>query len=484
MASKAYELATLARDATTLTGNAQTMGDANTLDGHDSSYFAVATHNHDSWYLKLEGGTLTGYLTVHATPTDDMHVSNKKYVDDQIATNFTSLSSSKADANHNHDSQYSNTAHNHAGDYSPLGHHHDDRYLRLAGGAITGAITVQEPILSSHPATKTYVDNTILSELNSYDYGFAQESHAHSEYALASALTSLASTSYVDTALADKLNTTDFNTTIQDYALKTYVDNAVSDKATTSYVSNNLALKADKSELELKADATSLAQTQSELDALEAIAVSNTTFTTTIASYTTTSDMQTLLADKANNTVVTDLATNKADITYVDTKISDLVGTAPATLDTLQEISLALQNDPDVLTNLFSSIGLKADRTYVDAQIASHNHTSGGGGSTGSVAIQELGPYDSQQLKVANGDGSDDHIGFLTNLDSALSVQVYLNGIRLIGPLVEDTSSTLDSSWNSVTYDYIAYKNNNDIVFESHVNMTSNTILQVTVITS
>ena len=272
MASKAYELATLARDATTLTGDAQTMGDANTLDGHDSSYFAVATHNHDSWYLNLAGGVLTGYVTVHATPTDDMHVSNKKYVDDQIATNFNSLSANKADATHNHDSQYADTSHNHAGDYASLNHLHDERYLRLSGGAITGAVSVQEPVLNSHPATKNYVDTEISSQISSHDHGFATGDHTHDNYALATAIADMATKTYVDDELALKVATSSLTTTLDDYALKTYVDNAVSDKPTQSYVDTNLGLKADNAtmqvELASKATSAELAQLESEITAL------------------------------------------------------------------------------------------------------------------------------------------------------------------------------------------------------------------------
>ncbi len=41
--------------------------DADLLDGQHASYFAPASHNHDSTYLKLSGGTLTGDLTFSIT---------------------------------------------------------------------------------------------------------------------------------------------------------------------------------------------------------------------------------------------------------------------------------------------------------------------------------------------------------------------------------------------------------------------------------
>lgn len=44
---------------------------------------------------------------------------------------------------------------------------------------------------------------------------------------------------------------------------------------------------------------------------------------------------------------------------YTDTKIADLVGTAPTTLDTIGEIATALNNNPNVVTALNNAIGTK-----------------------------------------------------------------------------------------------------------------------------
>lgn len=41
--------------------------DADLLDGKDSNYFATASHNHDTAYLKLSGGTITGNLEAKGT---------------------------------------------------------------------------------------------------------------------------------------------------------------------------------------------------------------------------------------------------------------------------------------------------------------------------------------------------------------------------------------------------------------------------------
>jgi len=53
-------------------------------------------------------------------------------------------------------------------------------------------------------------------------------------------------------------------------------------------------------------------------------------------------------------------ASTYAPKTYVDNAISNLVGTAPAALDTLEELAAALDNDSGVITDVLTQIGTKA----------------------------------------------------------------------------------------------------------------------------
>ena len=55
----------------------------NALDGITAAM--VTTWNTVSSKLPLAGGTLTGFLTLHAAPTANMHAATKKYVDDKMA---------------------------------------------------------------------------------------------------------------------------------------------------------------------------------------------------------------------------------------------------------------------------------------------------------------------------------------------------------------------------------------------------------------
>ena len=57
---------------------------------------------------------------------------------------------------------------------------------------------------------------------------------------------------------------------------------------------------------------------------------------------------------------------NYITLNEVDVKLSELVDSAPDTLNTLNELATALGNDPNFATTIASQIGSKADITVVD----------------------------------------------------------------------------------------------------------------------
>lgn len=66
--------------------------------------------------------------------------------------------------------------------------------------------------------------------------------------------------------------------------------------------------------------------------------------------------------------------------TYADQKVAALIGTAPEALDTLQELAEAVQGNQAGVTDLLQAVGTKAEKTYVDTELAkkansSHTHT-------------------------------------------------------------------------------------------------------------
>lgn len=56
--------------------------------------------------------------------------------------------------------------------------------------------------------------------------------------------------------------------------------------------------------------------------------------------------------------------------TYTDQKIADLIGGAPEALDTLKELGDALKNHEGEYNALLTVVGGKAEKSYVDAQLA------------------------------------------------------------------------------------------------------------------
>ena len=70
--------------------------------------------------------------------------------------------------------------------------------------------------------------------------------------------------------------------------------------------------------------------------------------------FITISDVPTSLSELTNDT-------NFANVSYVDTKVSDLVNGAPETMNTLQELSTALQNNPQTVNTILEQLGTKAN---------------------------------------------------------------------------------------------------------------------------
>ena len=108
----------------------------------------------DARYLQPSGGTLTGFLTLHAKPTAALHPATKNYVDDLLATYYTSAVS-------------------------------DARFLPLVGGTLTGALTLPSgnPTNDNHATRKGYVDAQVNGRLTQAqgDVRYAAKVHTHVE---------------------------------------------------------------------------------------------------------------------------------------------------------------------------------------------------------------------------------------------------------------------------------------------------------------
>ena len=97
------------------------------------------------------------------------------------------------------------------------------------------------------------------------------------------------------------------------------------------------------------------------VDASGNVSVVDNSHAHTIANVT---GLQTALDDKESVSGATSKAStaeNNAKA-YTDTKIADLLGSTPTTLDTLNELATALGNDPNFATTITNQIALKANR--------------------------------------------------------------------------------------------------------------------------
>ena len=78
-----------------------------------------------------------------------------------------------------------------------------------------------------------------------------------------------------------------------------------------------------------------------------------------------------LLLINNNYTTLDNKLNTKATESYVNTQINNLIANAPATLDTLQEISVSLNNDPDFYNSINTLIQGKADMSLVTTNTSS-----------------------------------------------------------------------------------------------------------------
>ncbi len=93
----------------------------------------------DARYVNISGDTMTGFLTLHATPTNNLHAATKQYVDDAVASSG-------------------------GGGDSYTRAQSDDRYVNTTGDTMTGFLTLHAtPTNNLHAATKQYVDDAVAS---------------------------------------------------------------------------------------------------------------------------------------------------------------------------------------------------------------------------------------------------------------------------------------------------------------------------------
>ena len=188
---------------------------------------------------------------------------------------------------------------------------------------VTSAITAIPPTDLTNYTTKTYVDGAIAAIPGTDLTGYATQLYVNNAIAAipATDLTGYATETFVTT----QGYLTSSN--LIGYTTKTYVDSAIAAIPTT----------------DLTGYATeTFVTTQGYLTSSNLIGYATQTYVDTAIASVPGADL-----------------TGYATQTYVNTQISNLVDTAPAALNTLNELASALGNDPSFATTIATSIGTK-----------------------------------------------------------------------------------------------------------------------------
>lgn len=193
------------------------------------------------------------------------------------------------------------------------------------------------------------------------------------------------------------------------------------------------------------------------------------TFTSITGSPTDNTALATALGNKA------DAATTYTK-TEVNTKISDLVASAPAVLDTLNEIATALGNDPNFATTLAGTIGSKAtpadittavdaeitlrlagDKTNSDALLAEITARDSGDTTNSNAILVEITAREAGDQGLSNLINAEitarmaESAGFLTqaNLDAEVTLRDAGDAANSAAVLTEVTARTAGDKTNS-----------------------------------
>lgn len=120
---------------------------------------AIGSTSGDERKLNVAGGTMTGALTLSGAPTEDLHASTKKYVDDSIAASDAQLPLQESDVVGlvTDLAGKSDTSHQHTGVYAPLSHTHAEVDVTnlttdLAAKVNSGTFTTKGDIIAASGA--------------------------------------------------------------------------------------------------------------------------------------------------------------------------------------------------------------------------------------------------------------------------------------------------------------------------------------------
>jgi hypothetical protein len=167
-------------------------------------------------------------------------------------------------------------------------------------------------------------------------------------------------------AISDAATYTDGRETAITTAYQSYADQAEADAISTASADATSKANAALASAESYTDD---AISQEVLDRNSAISSAIATEVTDRDAAISTAITNLDLANTYDALGAADTAEANAN-SYTDGKIADLVDGAPGLLDTLNELAAAIADDENFATTVTTSLGLKADTTYVDTEVA------------------------------------------------------------------------------------------------------------------
>jgi len=309
---------------------------------NDDANFVTTMNTSINTRLPKSGGTMTGAIAMGnskitglATPTLDYDASTKKYVDDiqtqtvagiathgQVSTNVHGVADMTALATMN----YVNTE---------ITAHNNDT-TSVHGIADTSVL-----------ANQTYVTGAVAAEATARGAAITAEATARAT-AIAAAATTAATN--LDTHTADTTSVHGISDT--------------SALALTATVNSGLALKADLASPTFTGTVSGITKSMVGLGNVDNTSDANKPIST---AEQTALDLKAPLASPALTGVPTaptatagTSTTQVATTAFVGTAVSNLVASAPAVLDTLNELATALGNDASFSTTITNSIATKS----------------------------------------------------------------------------------------------------------------------------
>ena len=226
------------------------------------------------------------------------------------------------------------------------------------------------------------------------------------------------------------------------------------DSEETARISADNTLQ-DNINIEAQSRASADAALQSSIDTINAkdivLTINGDASGSTTFTNLTNATLTLAIVDDSHNHVISNIdglqsaLDLKANITYVDSAVANLVDSSPSALNTLNELAAALGDDPNFATTVSTQIGTAqstADTalTNANAALAKDPTLTLSGDASGSATFTNLG---NATLSVTIADDSHNHI--ISNIDG---LQTALNGKQAAGTYntIIGTDTDIDTS--------------------------------------